>query len=94
MLNKTRLSDLFAFLSVGEGGIIEGKSGHFLTSTFNYEIRFNLDSDLIHDVKIVKRLLNGEIRLAQTPKKLYPARDCRGRIEIIGRPFSWKGISN
>ena len=59
MLNKTRLSDLFAFLSVGEGGIIEGKSGHFFTLSFNYEIRFTLDSDLIHDVKIVKLLLNG-----------------------------------
>ena len=90
MHNSRRELSLFAFLSEGEGGVIERKSGQYLTLSFNYETSNDIKTRHLHDIQVVKRLLNGEIKLAQTPKKLYPAKHYRGRIEIIGKPFNWK----
>lgn len=91
MSNKAGASDFVAFLSFGLGGIIERKSGYFLTPTFNYERKLAVESGHFHTIEIVKRLLNGEIKLSQTPKKLYPYYSRGDRI-IKGKPFSWKGI--
>lgn len=74
------------------GYVIEGKSGHFLTATLNYETRNNLKSAHMHDTNVVKRLLAGEIKI-QTPKKLHPAKLRMGRVEITGKAFSWKRLA-
>lgn len=75
------------------GYIIEGKSGHFLTSTFNYERRNYLEHSHMHNAGVVKRLLAGEIKI-QTPKKLYPAKLRINGVEITDKAFSWKGLAS
>lgn len=98
LYDKARLRELFVFLSEGEGGVIEGKSGRYLTLRFNYETSYNTSFAIspiyMHNIQIVKRLLSGELKLAQTPKKLYPAKYYEGMIKIIGKPFKWKGVAN
>lgn len=76
------------------GCIIEGKSGHFLTATLNYEIRNDTASAHIHNMSTVKRLLDGKIKLHKQPKKLYLIEFYRGRIKITGKAFSWKRLAN
>lgn len=75
------------------GCIIEGKSGHFLTATFNYERRNCLEHSHMHNAGVVKRLLAGEIKI-QTPKKLYPAKLRMVGVEITDKAFSWKRLAN
>ena len=75
------------------GYIIEGKSGHFLTATFNYEKLNFLEHSYMHNAGVVKRLLAGEIKI-QTPKKLYSVEFNRGRMTIAGKAFSWKRLAN
>lgn len=77
---------------LNDGYVIEKNSGHFLTTTFNYTITNNIEPCHVHDTGVVRRLLAGEIKI-QTPKKLYPATLYRGRVEITGKAFSWKGLS-
>jgi len=97
MGNTARLIEASVFLSKGYGGVIEGKSGKYLSASFNYEGIFDPKSGHmrnsyrhVHEMPVLKRLLSGEINLAQTPKKVYPARKYRDGIEIVGRAFSWK----
>lgn len=75
------------------GYIIEGKSGNYLTATFNYEKLNYLEHSHMHNAGVVKRLLAGEIKI-QTPKKLYPAKLRVNGVEITGKAFSWKRLAN
>lgn len=75
------------------GYVIEKKSGHFLTQTFNYERPNYLECSHMHTEGVVKRLLSGEIKI-QKPNKMYLAKLRLDGVEIIGKGFSWKSIAS